>query len=266
MAIDLAQRGFRVFAGMRDPARREQLDLSAARHKVSLDVVKLDVTCEADADAAVLSIVARCGAIYGLINNAGVQVRGYFEDQSEAEIRQVIETNVFGAMNVTRSVLPHMRAAGRGRIVMVTSVGGRMGSPGLTSYCASKFALEGIGECLALEVAPMGIQVVLVEPGIIRTEIWGQNRNVAGGAASIHSPYYRWFAASEKLADWALRTSTTTPEDVASVVHTCLTAGRPRLRYVIGWRARVLLACRRLFPTLFERIYFNQLLKRLGQP
>jgi NAD(P)-dependent dehydrogenase (short-subunit alcohol dehydrogenase family) len=141
-----------------------------------------------------------------------------------------------------------------------------MGSPGLTSYCASKFALEGIGESLALEVAPLGIQIVLVEPGIIRTEIWGQNRNVAAGAENVNSPYYRSFVASEKLADWALRTSTTTPEDVARVVRTVLTARKPRLRYVIGWRARALLLGRRLLPSsLFEKIYFSQMLKRLGR-
>ena len=265
-AIDLAQQGFRVFAAMRDPARREQLDLAAARHQVDIEVVKLDVTSDMDAQSAVRSILDRCGTIYGLVNNAGVQLRGYFEDQSEAEMRQVIDTNVFGTMKVIRAVLPHMRAAGRGRIVIVTSVGGLIGSPGLTSYCASKFALEGIGESLALEVAPLGIRIVLVEPGIVQTEIWAQTRHIASQSANTESPYHRWFAASERLADWAVKTSTTTPEDVALAIRLGLTARNPRLRYIVGGRARLLLAARHALPrNLFERIYVRQVLKRLSR-
>lgn len=265
-AIELAQHGFRIFAGMRDPARRQQLDLAAARQQLNIEVLKLDVTCDSDVDAAVRSIVSRCGAIYGLVNNAGMQLRGYFEDQSEAEMRQVMETNVFGTLKITRAVLPHMRKAGRGRIIMVTSVGGLLGSPGLTSYCASKFALEGIGESLALEVAPFGVQVVLVEPGIVKTEIWTHNRNVAARSADAQSPYHSWFAASERLADWAVQTSKTTPEAVARAIRTALATRKPRLRYLVANRARLLLAARgALPPGLFQRMYMHQILKRLSR-
>jgi NAD(P)-dependent dehydrogenase (short-subunit alcohol dehydrogenase family) len=157
-----------------------------------------------------------------------------------------------------------MRAAQQGRIVMITSVGGRLGSPGLTTYCASKFALEGFGESLALEVAPAGIGVVIVEPGIVRTEIWAGNRNVAAGARNVESPYYQWFQASERLADWAVQSSTTTPEAVARVVGRALTARKPRLRYLIGRRANLLLAAKSVLPfELFEKIYFNRILRLL---
>jgi len=263
-AVYLARRGFRVLAGIRNPGRSEKLETAAARQGVSLDLLQLDVTDPASIRAAVEKVVDRYGAIEALVSNAGIQIRGYFEDLSEQEIRRVFDTNVFGAMATTAEVLPHMRRARRGRILLVTSVGGRIGSPALSAYCASKFALEGFGECLALEVAPLGIQVSLIEPGIVKTEIWGPNRGVAPGALNPESPYYYWFREQEDLADWAVRTSPTRPADVARAVHRALTVKNPRLRYLVGRRARALLAIRRLLPSaLFERLYSRIILQRV---
>jgi NAD(P)-dependent dehydrogenase (short-subunit alcohol dehydrogenase family) len=220
-------------------------------------VLQLDITDQESIDKAVEAIIAESGGIYGLINNAGTRLRGCFEDLTDKEIRSLFNTNVFGTMALTRAVLPHMRAAGQGRIVMITSVAGRMGSFGISAYCSTKFAQEGFGESLAQEVAPLGIQVVLVEPGIINTEAWTVNRVMAERAENPRSPYFSWFRRMEKYADKLVQSSPTSPLDVARTVHKALTSKRPRLRYVVGRRAVLVFALRRYLPgEMFERLYF----------
>ncbi len=264
MAVRLAERGFRVYATMRDPGQREDLDAKAARRNVNLEVLRLDVNDQESIDQAVSTIVDQCGGIYGLVNNAGIGMRGYFEDVSDAEIRHVFETNVFGTMAVTRAVLPHMRAARRGRIVIISSVGGRIGSLGNGVYCSTKFALEGFGESLRQEVQPLGIYVSLVEPGVIMTPIFGEKRRRAKAATDASSPYYTWFMREEKLVDAVARSSGITPDDVAKAVHRALTARRPKARYMVGWRAQLVTALRRHIPgELFERVYFGEIIRRV---
>ena len=263
-AVYLAERGFRVYATMRDLGRRGELDAVVARRNVGLALLSLDVTDRLSIAAAVNTVVSESGEIYGLVNNAGIQLRGYFEDLTVAEIRRVFETNVFGTMAVTRAVLPHMRRAGRGRIVIVTSVGGRIGSMASSAYCASKFALEGFGEALFLEVKPLGVGVVLVEPAIVKTRVWSANRGVARNALNPQSPYYAWFRQSERLADRLVETTPTKPVDVARAVYSALAARHPRLRYLVGRRARLVVAMRRYLPgELFERLYFGQAVRRV---
>lgn len=264
MALFLADRGFEVYASMRDLGQRGALDEAAARRGVQLHVLQIDITKKDEIEGAVGTVVEQSGGIYGLVNNAGIGVRGYFEDLSEKEIRSVFETNVFGTMAITRAVLPHLRAARRGRIVIVTSVGGRIGSLAVSAYCATKFAQEGFGESLAQEVAPFGIYVSLVEPAIIRTERWGANRGVAKRALDPKSPYCAWFHESERLVNRLVKTSPTKPVDVARAVHSALAARRPRLRYMVGRRARLVMILRRYLPgELFERLYFGEVVRRV---
>jgi NAD(P)-dependent dehydrogenase (short-subunit alcohol dehydrogenase family) len=263
-ALHLARHGFRVFATMRDLSRRTRLDAEAARRGLALEVLGLDVTDRASVQAAVATVADRAGALYGLVNNAGVQLRGYFEDLSPEEMARVFETNLFGAMAATRAVVPHLRAAGRGRIVMMTSIGGRLGAPALSAYCASKFALEGFSEALALEMRLVGVDVSVVEPAIVKTEIWGTNRVVARAALRAESPYARWFSRSERLVDRLVAAAPTPPADVARAVHQALTARRPRLRYVVGGRARLLLGLRAYLPgESFERLYFGAVVRQV---
>lgn len=254
-AIYLAGRGFQVIASARDLDRAQALQKAAATES-RIAVTRMDVTDTASVRGVISDLIARYGGIGAVVCNAGIQLRGFFEDLSEDEIRAVFETNVFGTMAVAREVAPHMRQSGRGRIVLMSSVGGRIGTLALSAYCSSKFALEGFGECLALEMAPFGVRVVLVEPGIVNTEIWGKNRGVAAKATAASSPYYQWFQTAEKMADWAVRTSATRPVDVARAVYQALSSRRPRLRYQLGRRAAVVLAARRFLPEpLFNAIY-----------
>lgn len=265
MAVYLARRGFRVFATMRNLGRRKQLEQEAALKKTHIEILQLDVTDRQSIHTAVGEMLARAGAIAGLVNNAGIQIRGYFEDISEDEMRRVFETNLFGTMALTRAVLPHMRRAGQGRIIVVTSVGGRLGHIAASPYCSSKFALEGFAETLAFELKPLGIHVSLVEPGTISTPFLKENRVIAAGARDPASPYRDWFEEAERLADWAVRTSRTTPENASKAVYRALTAKHPRLRYVVGGRGALALTARRLLPfELFEKVYFGRIAKRLA--
>ena len=263
-AVYLAERGFEVYASMRDLQRRPALDEAATRRKVQLHVLRLDITDKESIDRAVRTVIEQAGGIYGLVNNAGIGLRGYFEDLSEEEIRRVFEVNVFGTMAVTRAVLPYMRAARRGHIVIITSVGGLIASLAVSAYCATKFAQEGFGESLAQELVPFGIYVSLVEPAIIKTERWGINRAVAKKALEPESPYYAWFRESERLADQVVETSPTKPVEVAEAVYSALTARRPKLRYMVGRRAGLVVALRRYLPAeLFERLGFGEAIRRV---
>jgi NAD(P)-dependent dehydrogenase (short-subunit alcohol dehydrogenase family) len=263
-AIHLAERDFNVYATVRDPGQRDAVLEAASVRGVRLKALRLDLTDRASIEEAVGAAAAESGGIYGLVNNGGIGLRGCLEDVSADEIRQVFEANVFGTIEVTKAVLPHMRSAGRGRIVTITSVGGRISSFGVGIYCASKFAQEGLAEALALEVAPFGLQSVIIEPGIIKTTRWTQHRGTAVGARDPESPYFRLFRASEAVADRLVERSRTQPADVAAAVHTALTKERPKMRYVVGRPAAAAIVLRRYLPAgIFERVYFGSFLRRI---
>jgi NAD(P)-dependent dehydrogenase (short-subunit alcohol dehydrogenase family) len=263
-ALHLASEGFRVFATVRDVAQRTDVLQAAAGRGVELSVLRLELGDRASIEDAVATVVAATGGVFALVNNAGIGLRGCVEDCTDEEIRRVFEINVLGTIAMTTAVLPQMRAAGCGRVVTVTSVGGRVCGFGVSIYCASKFAQEGLGEGLALELAPFGIQSVIVEPGIINTSRWHSHRGTAAGAHDPASPYHALFWASEAEADRIVERSPTRSADVARTIHTALTADQPRLRYVVGRGASIVIALRRHLPqTLFERLYFGSQLRRL---
>ena len=265
-ALYLSEQGFRVYATMRDIGQQAELLDEAARRRVDLEVLPLDVNDPDSIDLAVSRILDETGEIFGLVNNAGIGLRGCFEDLSDAEIRQVFEANVFGTMAVTRRVLPAMRAAGRGRVITVTSVGGRIATFGLSAYCSTKFAQEGFAESLALELAPFGLHSILVEPGMIKTSRWTVNRGTAAHALDSESPYSEMFRRHEAISDQFVDSRRTRPVDVARTIHRALTARRPRLRYVVGRPAAAAISLRRHLPgELFERLYFGSLLRRIAR-
>jgi NAD(P)-dependent dehydrogenase (short-subunit alcohol dehydrogenase family) len=267
MALYLAERGFQVYATTRDGRQADDLYRQARDRNAQLQVLPLDVRDRESVQQAVQTIVTESGGIYGVVNNAGIGLRGYFEDLADEEIRQVFDANVFGLMAVTKAVVPYMRAAGRGRVILMSSVGGRIGSLGVSAYCATKFAVEGFGESLFQELAPLGVRVVLIEPGIINTERWTINRGLAKGALNPLSPYHDWFGRAEKESDQLVQASAATPADVAAVVHQALTVERPRLRYMVGRKAKLAVALRHWLPgELFERLYFGIVMRRVTRP
>ncbi|GAA2657391.1 oxidoreductase [Nonomuraea recticatena] len=182
------EHGDNVVATARDPqAIEKQLPGYADR----LLAVKLDVTDESQARAAATAAVERFGGIDVLVNNAGRGLLGAVEEASDAEVRAVYDTNVFGLLNVTRAVLPVMRRQGSGRVLNLSSIGGFRSVAGFGIYCSTKFAVEGISEAMRQELAPLGIHVTIVEPGYFRTDFLD--------ASSLHTQ-------DEVIADYA-RTS-----------------------------------------------------------
>ena len=264
-ALTLAERGFTVFASVLDTEQQAHVASEAAKRGVTLHAPILDVTDEHSVQVAIDTIVATPGALLGVVHNAGISLRGYFEDCDDDEIRRVFEVNLIGAMTVTRAVLPaHARRPASGRLIFVSSIGARVASMGRTAYCASKFALEGFAESLMQEVSPLGLQVSIVEPAIINTERWTVHRGIARRAQDPSSPYLASFQRQEELADELVRTSPTTPDQVADAIHRALTEGKPRLRYIVGRRARLVVTLRRYLPgETFERFYFGEAMRRV---
>lgn len=247
-AVELAGRGFRVYASMRDIEKREPLDEAARAAGVSLSVLQLDVTSTESITAAVNSVISTAGCIDLVVSNAGYGLGGFVEDLTLAEVREQFDTNFFGALALTKAVLPSMRARGAGRVIFVSSLNGLLGFPGLATYCASKFALEGFAESLRWEVLPDGIYVSLVEPGSFPTAIFGTNRRVAAAAADPASPYYARSRRLEALVLGRITASTRDPRAVARTIARVAMSARPRLRYRVGADAHLALFARRLLP------------------
>ena len=172
LAIILLKHGYRVVATARDKARIE--DIVAGNPKNGL-ALALDVDKQGQIDAAVKAAEARFGRIDVLVNNAGYGYLAAVEEGDDADIRAMFETNFFGLAAVTRAVLPIMRAQKSGAIVNISSVGGFIGFPGSGYYAATKFAVEGLSESLSKEVGPLGIKVIIVEPGPFRTDWAGRS-------------------------------------------------------------------------------------------
>jgi len=172
LSIILLKRGYRVVATARDKAKVE--DVVAGHGQTGL-ALKLDVDSEADIEAAVKAARDRFGRIDVLVNNAGYGYLAAVEEGDDADVRAMFETNFFGLAALTRAVLPVMRAQKSGAIVNISSIGGFIGFPGSGYYAATKFAVEGLSESLSKEVAPLGIKVIIVEPGPFRTDWAGRS-------------------------------------------------------------------------------------------
>jgi NAD(P)-dependent dehydrogenase (short-subunit alcohol dehydrogenase family) len=254
-SITLARRGWHVIASMRDLGRRSLLEDAARTAGVleRIEVHALDVTNAAQIAALTELIEQRKSPLDAIVNNAGFAAPGFADDVTDAELRAQFDTNFFGAAAVTRAFLPQLRRQGFGHIVMVSSVSGRLGFPGVGSYAASKFALEGWRETLRFEVKPLGIQVVLVEPGAFETDIWTRNAKLSAGLQSPDSPN------ASRIEGWRKRITgeqkRANPQVVADTIAAVLENPRPKLRYVVGKDAKAALVMRKLLPwAVFERI------------
>jgi NAD(P)-dependent dehydrogenase (short-subunit alcohol dehydrogenase family) len=170
IAEEAIARGERVVATAREPAVVDDL---VARAPERVHAVRLDVTKPLEIESAVTSALRRFGAVDVLVNNAGFSIVGAVEETSEDDLRATFEPMFFGAVAMTRALLPHMRERRSGAIVQITSVGGMVTAPGFGAYCAAKHALEAISESMAAELAPFGVRVLIVEPGAFRTALFG---------------------------------------------------------------------------------------------
>jgi len=248
----LAARGWRVFATMRDLTRKESLE-SALRNaglEERVTFEQLDISNRASIHAAVASILSQTeNTLDGVVHNAGVAVAGALEDLPESEIRRVMETNFFGVLELTRTLLPTFRAQRRGRIVLVSSQAAFAGQPANSIYCASKWALEGWAESLAYELDAFGIHVIVIEPGPYRTQIWRSTPRIL----PPESPYLLWLRQVSRGADRHEARAARDPKEVAIVIADALEAPRPRFRYPVGFFARLDHFLRGKIPTRLIR-------------
>ena len=258
-SVELAKAGFRVVASMRDLGRRARLDLavSAAGVRAAIDVRELDVTKFGTMPAFVESVLRDYGRIDVLVNNAGFPVAGFAEDIRLEELRQQFETNFFGAVALTKAVLPAMRRQRSGHIIQVSSIVGLQGAVTVSSYSASKHALEGWSESLRLEVNALGIQVVLVEPGAFDTDIWTRSAVMGKEATKPTSPNLH---RSLNMRERIIKIPKADPVIVARAIAAIAQDPHPRLRYLVGRDAKVQLAMKRILPwKWYEKMVANYL-------
>jgi NAD(P)-dependent dehydrogenase (short-subunit alcohol dehydrogenase family) len=259
-ALRLDASGWRVFAGVRDPAAAEELQQAASPR---LTPVFLDVT-EPDQVAAAAELVAREseGGLQGLVNNAGVAIPGPLETIPLEDFRRQLEVNLVAYVAMTQALLPQIRRA-EGRVVFLSSIGGRVAFPFGGPYHASKFATEAIGDVFRQELRPWSIKVSIIEPGSIDTPIWERGQR-KGEEIEARSPKTSllYGAAIEKfrkvIEDTAERGIP--PEKVAKTISHALESSRPKTRYLVGLDAKVQARIQPLIPTrLFDRIVARQL-------
>jgi len=259
-ALRLARAGWTVLAGVRDDAAGSRVAAEAAeRGGATVEPIALDVTdARQIADAASL-LASRDGSGPGrldaLVNNAGIGVGGPLELIPIDDVRRQLDVNVVGQVAVTQAMLPALRAA-RGRIVFVSSVGGRVAMAFTAPYAASKHAIEAIGDALRVELRTSGVQVALVEPGSVATPIWDKGRAEAKDF-EVPDELRQQYGHIPEAIDRMLRSTGergVPPEHVAETIERAVRARRMRARYVVGRDARAMIVIRRLLPDLvFDR-------------
>lgn len=229
-AVELARRGDRVFASMRDLARATALETALKEAGAEAELVQLDVLDDASAAAAVAGVLERAGGVDVLVNNAGIARIGPLEELTTDQVGEMFGTNIGGTIRMMKAVLPHMRAAGRGHIVNVTSVAAFVAVPFGGAYAATKHAVDALGEALAIEVAPWGIHVTNVAPAAYDT---GMTADVAAAITRADSSAYgdRFRTAMEHHE--ATMRAANTPEDVAVAIADAIHADPPPARVVV---------------------------------
>lgn len=251
-ALRLAKAGWTVYAGVRDELAGKKLMAESSQ----IQAVNLDVTVPAQVASLDVLLPDRLDA---LVNNAGIAVGGPVEAVSTDRLRYQFEVNVFGLVAVTQAVLPRLRKA-TGRIVIVSSLNGRIAIPLSGFYNASKFAVEGLGDNLRRELKPWGITVTLIEPGCIDTDPW---RNMMGildevdeGLSPEHRELYASHRAIQRKMCAKLQQQTSSPEIVAKAIESELTRRRPHSRRLVGRDAHAFIAMKTILPTrVFDAMF-----------
>ncbi|MGC2428420.1 MAG: SDR family oxidoreductase [Nitrososphaeraceae archaeon] len=259
----LARNGFSTYATMRNLDKSQAIIDLKEKEKLPLEVLQLDITDELSVKEAIHKIINDQEKIDVLVNNAGYALVGPFEELSIEEFKEQFETNVFGAIRLIQGVLPIMRRQRDGTIVNVSSVAGRVGFPLTSAYVSSKFALEGLSESMAYEIEQFGIKVILIEPGVIRTNF---NNNLKIGkmvAIDPKSPYIE--LTQQRISAFKPRFERGSPPfEVAKVILEAIRLEKPaqELRYMVGNDAFKLMEIRNnRSDKEFERLVMESVLK-----
>ncbi len=256
-ALHLAERGYTVIGTSRELGRLEGLFDDAEGRGLRVFGVELDVNSARSVDSVMPELISQFGEIHALVNNAGFGVWGPVESLTMTELKSQFEANFFGAVRMIWATLPEMVSRRSGRIVNISSVLGRIGTPFNGAYVSSKYALEGLSESLRAELRPFGVQVSLVEPGWFETD-FQKNQIRAARAddpALAYARHIRSYSESHERFEWFAGD----PVRVARVIEHALSARRPSFRYPVGADARAGILGARLLP---ERL-FHALLDRV---
>jgi short-subunit dehydrogenase len=247
-SLTLARNGFYTYATMRklEEEKSKPLTEVAKSENLELQVIGLDVDNDKSVTDAIDTIVYERKRVDVLINNAGYALGGPLEDSSMDEIKAQFETNFFGAVRATKAVLPVMRKQGAGKIVNITSMGGRISIPLSSSYHGSKFALEGLSESIQYELEPFGIKVILIEPGAVGSNFW-KNIKIAKSLSDSNSPYSQ-FGNKILKAFEVMEQNVISPSVVARTILDAVTSDNPQLRYVVGEDAAKTIEARKNMP------------------
>jgi NAD(P)-dependent dehydrogenase (short-subunit alcohol dehydrogenase family) len=232
IALMLARNGFQTYATMRNLAKSENIKSIASRENLPIYIEQLDVTDNKSVTNAIKAIVSKANSIDVLVNNAGYALTGAFEDLAIEEIKAQYETNLFGLIRTSQAVIPIMRNHKSGTIVNISSGAGRFGYAGGSAYVSTKFAVEGLSESMAYELEPFGIKVILVEPGVIKTNI-ANGMVIAKKSQNPNSPYSQIMQKMSTSFEHMLENASS-PDLVAKVVLQAVTSENPSLRYLAG--------------------------------
>jgi short-subunit dehydrogenase len=231
-ALMLARNGFHTFATMRNTKKLDPLEEIIKKERLDLNVRELDVNDDRSIENTINCVKKEANRIDVLINNAGYGLVGFFEDLTLDEIRNQFETNFFGVLNITKKIIPIMRLQKSGIIINVSSGAGQVGFPGISAYVSTKFAIEGFSESLMYELFPYGIKVVIIEPGVIKTNFF-RNCIVSEHSMKKSSPYSRSLDKFQKNVQ-LMQEHATSPFDVAKVILQVLGNNEPKQRYIVG--------------------------------
>jgi NAD(P)-dependent dehydrogenase (short-subunit alcohol dehydrogenase family) len=242
-ALALAREGYHTYASMRDTKKGAKIQEIAKKENLPIAVISLDVDKPESISSAIKQVMTEKKRIDVLVNNAGYGIFGCLEDLTIDELKAQFETNFFAVARLIQEVAPIMRSQKSGAIVNVSSVAGRIGFPGSPAYISSKFALEGLSECLRYELSPFGVNTIIIEPGVIKTNFFGSMRMPKN--AKPDSPYKditnKVVAGVKMMAEMG-----TPPKEVAETIVKALKEKNPLPRYPVGNDAMMFLEAKKM--------------------
>ena len=227
----LSRNNFMTYGTVRNLSKAKKIEDLIDREGLPLKILHLDVNNDQSIKLAVKRVLSETGRLDVLINNAGYGMFGPIEEITTQEVKKQFETNFFGTIRVIKTIVPIMRKQGNGIIVNISSMVGRFGVPLNFAYVSSKFAVEGLSESIAFELEEFGIRVIVIEPGVVKSDFF-QNVRVKG--MDPNSPYHKLMKMRVSFLDKAMKNSMTSSYDVASIILDALNSKDPKFRYVVG--------------------------------
>ena len=240
--LALARDGFHTFASMRDTKKAPPLQEAAKKENLNIEIIPLDVDKGDSIKSAVSKIISNAGRIDVLVNNAGYGLFGCVEDVPVDDFKKQFETNFFGIITIIQEIAPIMRKQGSGFIVNISSVAGRIGFPASSAYISSKFALEGLSECLRYELDQFGVKTIIIEPGVIKTSFFSSMQVVKPKNGSPYKDITDKVVSGVKM----MAEMGTAPVEVAKTVVKSINDKDPLPRYVVGTDAAMFLEAKKM--------------------